>query len=57
MEDKILIDLGHINQLKSFYGKTTEEMILLLDEYKDQLNCKCPDYCELKEFFENILQN
>lgn len=56
MENNLYINLRDIDQLKAFYAKTTEEMMIILLDNEDKLSCRCPSYCELKEFFENILK-
>lgn len=54
MENKIFINLADINSLKGYYAKTTEEMNLLIAENQEKLS-SCPDYCELADFFYNLL--
>lgn len=56
MEDnKIYVNISDIDSLKGFYGKTREEMSLLILNNQDMLS-SCPDYCELEQFFKNILK-
>lgn len=59
MEDKIFLNIEDMNHLKSFYGKTTEEMMYLISNNEDTLKsmiCSLwPSYYELRVFFEEVL--
>lgn len=56
MEDnKIYVNIADIDSLKGFYGKTREEMFLIILDNQDML-FSCPDYCELEQFFKTILK-
>lgn len=60
MGNKLNINIRDINQLKSFYGKTTEEMMYIISDNEDTLRSmicdNCPTYCELENFFKEILK-
>lgn len=58
--NNININIADINQIKAFYGKTTEEMLYIISDNEDTLRSmicsNCPTYCELENFFKEILK-
>lgn len=52
-EPRISLNIADLNQIKAFYGKTTEDLVRIIDKNRDKIST-CPDYCELKEFFEDV---
>lgn len=58
MEDnKICINLAHMDQIKAFYGKRLEDLLTIIgdnrEEFERSITCSNPDYCELESFFKN----